>query len=73
MGRSQSGVSRLLQPLEANLSLQLVARDKGRLIPTPEAGRLAYAAELVRAGMDGCTPLARARRSGAVGPESARV
>lgn len=37
MGLSQSGVSRLLQQLESDLSLQLFARDKGRLIPTPEA------------------------------------
>lgn len=35
MGLSQSGISRLLAQLEADLSLTLFARDKGRLIPTP--------------------------------------
>ncbi|MGO7206244.1 LysR family transcriptional regulator, partial [Rhizobium ruizarguesonis] len=34
MGLSQSGVSRLLQQLEADLSMSLFVRDKGRLIPT---------------------------------------
>ncbi|MGO7580708.1 LysR family transcriptional regulator, partial [Rhizobium ruizarguesonis] len=32
MGISQSGVSRLLQQLEADLSMSLFVRDKGRLI-----------------------------------------
>ncbi|MGN8022545.1 LysR family transcriptional regulator [Phyllobacterium sp. 22229] len=73
MGLSQSGVSRLLQQLEANLSMQLFARDKGRLIPTPEAEKLAYDAELVLAGIDRFTNLAQDLRSGAVGPESVRI
>ena len=34
---SQSAVSRLLTQLEAELGLELFAREKGRLIPTPEA------------------------------------
>lgn len=73
MGLSQSGVSRLLQQLEASLSMQLFARDKGRLIPTPEAEKLAYDAELVLAGIDRFTNLAQDLRSGAVGPESVRI
>ncbi|UGX88767.1 LysR family transcriptional regulator [Phyllobacterium meliloti] len=73
MGLSQSGISRLLQQLESDLSMQLFARDKGRLIPTPEAEKLAYDAELVLAGIDRFTNLAQDLRSGAVGPESVRI
>ncbi|PSH62537.1 LysR substrate-binding domain-containing protein [Phyllobacterium sophorae] len=73
MGLSQSGVSRLLQQLESDLSLQLFARDKGRLIPTPEAEKLAYDADLVLASIDRFSNLAQDLRSGAVGPESVRI
>ena len=51
MGLSQSGVSRLLQQLESDLSLTLFARDKGRLIPTPEASILARDAEHILLGL----------------------
>jgi hypothetical protein len=50
MGLSQSGVSRLLQQLEADLSMSLFVRDKGRLVPTPEALLLARDAENILLG-----------------------
>lgn len=37
VGLSQSGVSRILHTVESELGLTLFHRDKGRLIPTPEA------------------------------------
>ncbi|WP_429813804.1 LysR family transcriptional regulator [Ensifer sp. B1-9] len=73
MGLSQSGVSRLLQQLEEDLSLTLFARDKGRLIPTPEAMKLAEDAEHILLGIDRFTNLAQDLRSGAVGPEVVRI
>ncbi|OCP02724.1 MULTISPECIES: LysR family transcriptional regulator [unclassified Ensifer] len=73
MGLSQSGVSRLLQQLEEELSLTLFARDKGRLIATPEAMKLAEDAEHILLGIDRFTNLAQDLRSGAVGPEVVRI
>ncbi len=73
MGLSQSGVSRLLQQLEEDLSLTLFARDKGRLIPTPEALKLSEDAEHILLGIDRFTNLAQDLRSGAVGPEVVRI
>jgi DNA-binding transcriptional LysR family regulator len=73
MGLSQSGVSRLLQQLEADLSLTLFVRDKGRLVPTPEAQILARDAEHVLLGLDRFSSLARDLRSGAAGPEVVRI
>lgn len=73
MGLSQSGVSRLLQQLEEELSLTLFARDKGRLIATPEAMKLAEDAEHILLGIDQFTNLAQDLRSGAVGPEVVRI
>lgn len=73
MGLSQSGVSRLLQQLEADLSLTLFDRDKGRLIPTPEAGILARDAENILLGLNRFAGLAEDLRSGATGPELVRI
>ncbi len=73
MGLSQSGVSRLLQQLEADLSLTLFVRDKGRLVPTPEAQILARDAEHVLLGLDRFSSLATDLRSGAAGPEVVRI
>ncbi|EIM30523.1 LysR family transcriptional regulator [Microvirga lotononidis] len=73
MGLSQSGVSRLLQQLEADLSLTLFVRDKGRLVPTPEARILARDAEHVLLGLDRFSSLATDLRSGAAGPEVVRI
>jgi DNA-binding transcriptional LysR family regulator len=73
MGLSQSGVSRLLQQLEADLSLTLFVRDKGRLVATPEALILARDAEHVLLGLDRFSSLAKDLLSGAAGPEVVRV
>ncbi len=73
MGLSQSGVSRLLQQLETDLELRLFDRDKGRLIPTPEASILARDAETILLGLNRFSGLAEDLRSGAKGPELVRV
>ncbi|RWX76951.1 LysR family transcriptional regulator [Neorhizobium lilium] len=73
MGLSQSGVSRLLAQLEADLSLTLFARDKGRLIPTPEAALLAGDAESVLLAVDRMASRAEDLRTGASGPEIVRI
>ncbi|MES5100249.1 LysR family transcriptional regulator [Agrobacterium sp. BA1120] len=73
MGLSQSGVSRLLQQLESDLSLRLFDRDKGRLVPTPEASILARDAETVLLGLNRFSSLAEDLRSGATGPELVRI
>ncbi|MDR6099843.1 DNA-binding transcriptional LysR family regulator [Agrobacterium larrymoorei] len=73
MGLSQSGVSRLLQQLETDLELRLFDRDKGRLIPTPEASILARDAETILLGLNRFSGLAEDLRSGAKGPEMVRV
>ncbi|KJF67589.1 LysR family transcriptional regulator [Rhizobium nepotum] len=73
MGLSQSGVSRLLQQLESGLSLRLFDRDKGRLIPTPEATILARDAETILLGLNRFSGLAEDLRSGAAGPELVRI
>ncbi len=73
LGLSQSGVSRLLAQLEADLALTLFARDKGRLIPTPEAMVLARDAENVLLAIGRMTGNAEDLRSGASGPEIVRI
>ena len=73
MGLSQSGVSRLLAQLEADLALTLFARDKGRLIPTPEAAILARDAENVLLAVDRMSGHAEDLRNGAAGPETVRI
>ncbi len=73
MGLSQSGISRLLAQLEADLSLTLFARDKGRLIPTPEAALLARDAENVLLAVDRMSGHAEDLRNGAAGPEIVRI
>lgn len=73
MGLSQSGVSRLLQQLESDLAVTLFARDKGRLIPTPEAELLGRDAENVLLAVDRLTGHADDLRSGAAGPDIVRI
>ena len=73
MGLSQSGVSRLLAQLESDLALTLFARDKGRLIPTPEAAILARDAENVLLAVDRMAGHAEDLRNGASGPEIVRI
>lgn len=73
MGLSQSGVSRLLAQLESDLALTLFARDKGRLIPTPEATILARDAENILLAVDRMSGHAEDLRNGASGPETVRI
>jgi DNA-binding transcriptional LysR family regulator len=73
MGLSQSGVSRMLQQLEQDLSITLFARDKGRLIATPEAVALGRDAENVLLAVDRMSGHAEDLRSGASGPEIVRI
>ncbi|MBS9722112.1 LysR family transcriptional regulator [Tianweitania sp. BSSL-BM11] len=73
MGLSQSGVSRLLQQLEADLAVTLFARDKGRLIPTPEAQLLGRDAENVLLAVERMNGHAEDLRSGAAGPDIVRI
>lgn len=73
LGLSQSGVSRLLQQLEMDLSVNLFARDKGRLIPTPEAELLGRDAENVLLAVERLTGHADDLRSGAAGPDIVRI
>ena len=72
MGLSQSGVSRLLQQLETDLKLNLFERDKGRLIATPEALRLARNVDHILLGVDRLNHLANDLREGALGPDVVR-
>ncbi len=72
MGLSQSGVSRLLQQLESDLKLTLFARDKGRLIPTPEALRISQNVDHILLGVDRLNHLAGDLREGVLGPEVVR-
>lgn len=73
MGLSQSGVSRMLQQLEHDLSMTLFVRDKGRLIATPEAVALGQDAENVLLAIDRMSGHAEDLRSGASGPEIVRI
>src|SRR5688572_21490085 len=73
MGLSQSGVSRMLQQLESDLAITLFARDKGRLIPTPEAVVLGRDAENVLLAVERMSGHAEDLRSGASGPEIVRI
>lgn len=73
MGISQSGVSRLLQQLESDLSILLFVREKGRLIPTPEAEILARDADNILFGVERFTELVNDLRNGSKGPEMVRI
>lgn len=73
MGLSQSGVSRLLQQLESDIALNLFVREKGRLIPTPEALRLAEDAKHILMGVERFTHMAQDLRTGAAGPDTVRI
>ncbi|TWF47480.1 LysR family transcriptional regulator [Neorhizobium alkalisoli] len=73
MGLSQSGVSRMLQQLESDLSISLFVRDRGRLIATPEAAVLARDAENVLLAVERMAGHAEDLRNGALGPEIVRI
>nr|WP_325265665.1 LysR family transcriptional regulator [uncultured Rhizobium sp.] len=73
MGLSQSGVSRMLQQLEQDLSITLFARDKGRLVATPEALALGRDAENVLLAVERMTTHAEDLRAGKSGPEIVRI
>ncbi|KKX24866.1 LysR family transcriptional regulator [Rhizobium sp. LC145] len=72
-GLSQSGVSRLLQQLESDLSMTLFLREKGRLIPTPEAILLAKDAQDVLMALERMSARAEDLRKGVSGQETVRV
>ncbi|WP_343714216.1 LysR family transcriptional regulator [Inquilinus sp.] len=61
---SQSAVSRLLTQLEAELGLELFAREKGRLIPTPEAIGLLDSVESAVDGVQRVQHVAEELRAG---------
>lgn len=73
MGLSQSGVSRMLQQLESDLAITLFARDKGRLIPTPEATVLGRDAQNVLLAIERMSGHAEDLRNGSAGPEIVRI
>ncbi|MGM4915053.1 LysR family transcriptional regulator [Rhizobium sp. 768_B6_N1_8] len=73
MGLSQSGVSRMLQQLESDLSISLFVRDRGRLIATPEAAVLARDADNVLLAVERMAGHAEDLRNGALGPEIVRI
>lgn len=73
MGLSQSGVSRMLQQLESDLSISLFVRDRGRLIATPEAAVLTRDAENVLLAVERMAGHAEDLRNGAMGPEIVRI
>jgi len=45
LGMTQPSISNLISSLESRLNIQLFKREKGRLLPTPEARKLAVDAE----------------------------
>jgi len=51
LGTSQPGVSNLIASLEHEIGFKLFAREKGRLIPTPEAGFFYQAVEQIISGV----------------------
>lgn len=59
---SQPAVSRLIADLEADLGIALFERDKGRLIPTPEAQLLHQEADLAFSGLERLSDAALAVR-----------
>lgn len=73
LGVSQSGISRMLQQLESDIGLALFAREKGRLIATPEARLLAHDAENILLAVERMNGRAEDLRSGAAGPDVVRI
>lgn len=60
---SQPAVSRLVSDLEGQLGLELFARIRGRLVPTPEAELLLHDAQTAFAGLDMVSEAAAALRT----------
>lgn len=52
LGMTQPSVSNLIASLESTLQIQLFKREKGRLLPTPEARKLALDAEQILGQVD---------------------
>lgn len=73
MELSQSGISRLLTQLEEELQITLFFREKGRLIPTPEAQMLARDAERILLGVERFNQDAANLRSGQAGADVVRL
>jgi DNA-binding transcriptional LysR family regulator len=67
LGISQPAVSRLLARLERDVGFELFWREKGRLVPTPEARILADEVDLALGRLDRIATLARNLGDGAVG------
>ena len=64
---SQPSVSKTIKHLETQLRLQLFLRDKGRLVPTPEAVALYEEASKVYVGLRSILNIAEEMRSGRAG------
>ncbi len=60
----------MLQQLESDLAITLFARDKGRLIPTPEATVLGRDAQNVLLAIERMSGHAEDLRNGSAGPRS---
>ncbi|WP_176083376.1 LysR family transcriptional regulator [Martelella sp. HB161492] len=72
-GLSQSGVSRIVQQLEDELQLTLFLREKGRLLPTPEARTLEAEARTVLLNVERFSQLAEDIRTGTSQTEFVRI
>lgn len=67
LGLSQPAVSRLLAKLERSIGFELFDRDRGRLLPTPEALLFLEQVDLALGGVDRVTDLARKISANKVG------
>ena len=73
LGLSQSAISRQLASLEAEIGRELFLRDKGRLVPRPEAHLLVYEVEEVAEAFGRLRMKVGDVRSGAFGEALLRV
>jgi DNA-binding transcriptional LysR family regulator len=73
VGLSQSGVSRILHTVEDELGLTLFHRDKGRLIPTPEALALGQDVDSVVRSFERLSSNVENLKNGAAVPDIIRL
>lgn len=67
LGTSQSGISRLLAQMEAEIGFELFYRDRGRLVPTKDGLAVADEVDLALAGVERVQGLVRDIAAHAVG------